>query len=50
MTNSKSGLGIGSSPRRGQPKTDTERRREHQKRYPGTSLPERGSGLRRKNK
>lgn len=47
MTNSKSGLGVGGSPRKGNPKTDTERRREHQERHPGTPLPPRGSGLKR---
>lgn len=47
MTNSKSGIGVGGSPRKGNPKTDIERRREHQERHPGTSLPKRGSGLKR---
>ena len=34
--------------RRGKPKTDAERRKTHQSRYGSSTLPPRGTGLRRK--
>ncbi|MBA7692416.1 hypothetical protein ES703_100983 [subsurface metagenome] len=40
-----SGLGVGGAPRRGQPKTQKQRRTEHIKRYATEELPPRGSGL-----
>ena len=42
----KNSLGLGR--RIGKPKTDAQRRRDHQKRFPGTPLPKRGTGLKRK--
>jgi len=36
--------------RYGQPRTEAERRRRHQKLYGTTKLPARGTGLRKKNK
>jgi hypothetical protein len=42
------GLGIGGSPRRGNPKTDEERAQEHQRRFGNNDTPERGAGLRKR--
>ncbi len=41
------GLGSFGIPRRGQPKTETERLASHQSRYGTTQLPPRGTGLTR---
>jgi len=48
-TKRKRGLGLGvGGPRFGRPKTDTERRKEHKRRFGTTRLPRRGTGLRRR--
>ena len=43
-----SGLGVGGTPRRGNPKTDEERKASHAARFGNENLPPRGTGLRRR--
>ena len=46
-TTRRRGLGIGGGRRFGRPKTDAERKKEHQRRFgKGSKLPPRGTGLR----
>jgi len=40
-----SGLGVGGRPRAGRPKSEAERLATHKARFPGESLPPRGTGL-----
>jgi len=43
-----SGLGVGGSPRRGRPKTEAERLETHRRLYGESTLPPRGTGLKRR--
>lgn len=44
---SESGLGVGGAPRKGKPKTEKERKKEHIRRYGIEELPPRGTGLKK---
>lgn len=50
----RTGIGIGGAPRRGKPKTDEERLRQHfgadWRKHSAKELPKRGAGLKRKRK